>query len=283
MDILETIREKISEADMVLLGIGEEFQINKEEILKRSSVYQAFAEEMETFEEEERNFFKNSLYVFEAEKGSQGPFMEKLEMYNRLHRLIEDKNYFAVTVCKDDAIYFSNFDSRRIVSPCGTGRQMKCKNGCQKEVFETAKIFQKLNCRLLQIYENGGTCSEIRQEVPRCRECGAYMEMNFAGTTGYSEKGYEKDWKRYMLWLQGTLNKKICILELGVGFSYPTVIRWPFEKVAVLNEKACFVRVNKKLPQIAKEIKEKSFSVKMDSNDFITELQSKTDLFYNGG
>lgn len=28
----------------------------------------------------------------------------------------------------------------------------------------------------------------------------------------------------------------------------------------------------KKLPQIAKEIKEKSFSVKMDSNDFITEI-----------
>lgn len=272
MDMLETIREKISEADMVLLGIGEELQINTEDILKKSSVYQAFADEIETFKEEERNFLKNSLYVFEAEKRSQGPFMEKLEIYNRLHRLIGDKNYFAVTVCKDDVIYFSDFDSERIVSPCGTRRQIKCQNGCQREFFETEEIFKRLNHRLLQIYENGGACSEIRQEIPKCRECGAYMEMNFAGTTDYSEKSYEKSWKRYMLWLQGTLNRKICILELGAGFAYPTVIRWPFEKVAMLNQKACFVRVNKKLPQIAKEIKEKSFSVKMDSNDFITEI-----------
>lgn len=272
MDILQTIREKVSEADMILLGIGEELQIKTEDILKNSSVYQAFADEIETFQEEERNFLKSSLYVFEAEKGSQGPFMEKLEVYNRLHRLIEDKNYFVVTICKDDVIYFSNFDSERVVSPCGTRKQMKCQNGCQKEVFETNEIFKRLNHRLLQIYKNGGACSEIRQEIPKCRECKAYMEMNFAGTAGYSEKSYEKSWERYMLWLQGTLNKKICILELGAGFDYPTVIRWPFEKVAMLNQKACFVRVNKKLPQIAKEIKEKSFSVKMDSNDFIVKI-----------
>ena len=272
MDILQTIREKVSEADMILLGIGEELQIKTEDILKNSSVYQAFADEIETFQEEERNFLKSSLYVFEAEKGSQGPFMEKLEVYNRLHRLIEDKNYFVVTICKDDVIYFSNFDSERVVSPCGTRKQMKCQNGCQKEVFETNEIFKRLNHRLLQIYKNGGACSEIRQEIPKCRECKAYMEMNFAGTAGYSEKSYEKSWERYMLWLQGTLNKKICILELGAGFDYPTVIRWPFEKVAMLNQKACFVRVNKKLPQIAKEIREKSFSVKMDSNDFIVKI-----------
>lgn len=272
MDILGTIKEKISEADMILLGIGEELQINIEDVLKESSIYQAFADEIETFQEEERNFLKDSLYILEAEKKNQKLFMEKVDIYNRLYRLVGDKNYFAVTVCKDDVIYFSDFDRQRIVNPCGTRRQMKCKNGCQREVFETDKIVQKLNSKLLQIYENGGTCNEIRQEIPTCKECGNYMEMNFAGTTGYSEKGYEKNWKRYMLWLQGTLNKKICILELGVGFSYPTVIRWPFEKVAVLNQKACFVRVNKKLPQIAKEIKEKSFSVKMDSNDFIVEI-----------
>lgn len=272
MDILETIREKIREADMVLLGIGEELQINIEDVLKESSVYQAFADEIETFQEEERGFLKNSLYIFEAEKRNQGPLREKLEIYSKLHSLIEDKNYFAVTVCKDDVIYFSGFDSGRIVSPCGTRRQMKCQNGCQRKAFETKEIFQKLNRKLLQIYENGGICSEIRQEIPKCRECGAYMEMNFTGTAGYSEESYEKSWSRYMLWLQGTLNKKICVLELGAGFAYPTVIRWPFEKVAMLNQKACFVRVNKKLPQIAKEIKEKSFSVKMDSNDFIAKI-----------
>lgn len=272
MDILETIREKVSEADMILLGIGEELQINTEDIFEKSLVYQAFADEIGTFEEEECDFIKNSLYICEAEKKNQGLFMEKLKVYDRLQRLIGNKNYFVVTTCNDDVIYFSSFDSGRVVSPCGTRRQMKCKSACHKDTFETKEFFERLNRRLLQMYENGQSCGEIRQEIPRCRECGAYMEMNFVGTAGYSEKSYEKSWRRYMLWLQGTLNKKICILELGVGFSYPTVIRWPFEKVAMLNQKACFVRVNKKLPQVAKEIKEKSFSVEMDSSSFIAEI-----------
>jgi len=272
LEILEAIREKISKADMILLGIGEELQINTETILEKSPVYQSFADEMETFGKEERDFIKNSLYICEAQKRSSGLLMEKLEIYDRLHRLIGDKNYFVVTTCMDDVIYFSGFDSGRVVSPCGTRKQMKCQNGCQTEAFGTKEIFEELNCSLLQIYENGGKCREIRKRIPRCRECGAYMEMNFVGTAGYSEKSYEKAWKRYLLWLQGTLNKNVCILELGAGFTYPTVIRWPFEKAAMLNQKACFVRVNKKLPQVAKEIKEKSFSVQMDSNDFIAEI-----------
>jgi len=65
-----------------------------------------------------------------------------------------------------------------------------------------------------------------------------------------------------MKWLQGTINKKVCILELGVGMKYPTVIRWPFERVAFINEKAKFIRVHDYLNQLTEEIKEKAVSVK---------------------
>ena len=69
------------------------------------------------------------------------------------------------------------------------------------------------------------------------------------------------DWERYRKWLSCTLNKKLCILELGVGFQYPSVIRWPFEKTAFLNNKASFVRVNSKFFQLSEELKGKAISI----------------------
>ena len=273
MNILESIKEKINEADMVLLGIGEELQIREEDVIEKSPVYLAFAEELKCLKEAENNFIKDSLYVYELEKQKQTALSERLQTYHKLWGFLKDKNYFIVTICRDDLIYLSEFDSGRVVSPCGTRKLMKCGQGCSSEVLETEEVFLQLNHKLKQMYKEGGfVYDRIEQDIPKCRECGACMDMDFVGTAGYSEKGYEKNWKRYMMWLQGTLNKKICILELGAGFSYPTVIRWPFEKVAMLNNKACFVRVNEKLPQTAKEIKEKSFSVEMNSVAFIEKI-----------
>jgi len=50
-------------------------------------------------------------------------------------------------------------------------------------------------------------------------------------------------------------------LELGVDLTYPSIIRWPFEKVAFYNQKAHFVRVNKRLYHMSEEIRDKGVSI----------------------
>ena len=57
------------------------------------------------------------------------------------------------------------------------------------------------------------------------------------------------------------MNRRLCILELGVGFQYPQVIRWPFEKIAMYNQKAHLIRVSAKFPQLAEELSQKGVSV----------------------
>ena len=61
--------------------------------------------------------------------------------------------------------------------------------------------------------------------------------INNVYAENYNENGYLSDWQIYTKWLQGTLNKKVLILELGVGLVFPSVIRWPFEKIAFYNQK----------------------------------------------
>ena len=41
-------------------------------------------------------------------------------------------------------------------------------------------------------------------------------------------------WETYTKWLQGTLNRNLVILELGVGMELPQLIRFPFERLHIL-------------------------------------------------
>lgn len=85
-------------------------------------------------------------------------------------------------------------------------------------------------------------------------------------------KDDEAQWKKYQEWLSFTLNKELLILELGVGFSFPNVIRWPFEKVAFYNNKAYLFRVHGNFSQLTPELAEKGNAVNTNSVEFCANL-----------
>lgn len=82
----------------------------------------------------------------------------------------------------------------------------------------------------------------------------------------------EEQWENYLKWLQGTINKNLVLLELGVGFKYPDVIRFPFEKTTFYNLKSHMFRINDMFYQLTPEIKERGSSVKMDVHSFLQSL-----------
>lgn len=79
----------------------------------------------------------------------------------------------------------------------------------------------------------------------------------------------EEQWNAYLNWLTATLNHRLCILELGVGFQNPQVIRWPFEKTAQFNLKSVLIRINGSFPQLAKEIVGRGISIHENAVDFL--------------
>lgn len=75
------------------------------------------------------------------------------------------------------------------------------------------------------------------------------------------ESDQETVWDIYLKWLQGTLHKKLLVLELGVGLRYPDLIRFPFEKTVFYNQRAELVRIHDKLFQLPVELKGRGISV----------------------
>ena len=95
--------------------------------------------------------------------------------------------------------------------------------------------------------------------------------IDFKTVAPTDENMTEEQWNGYMNWLSRTLNRKLVILELGEGFMQPTIIRWPFERTIMINQKSCMYRVHKTFYQTADEIKERATAVKADSVEFVAQ------------
>lgn len=175
------VREKIKEAQKVLIGIGKEWALRDDE--------------------------KDIRF-----RHLSDPAQSDLKAaYEELYQLIQDKDYYIVTTLTDGAIYEMPFDKNRIVAPCGNIHWRQCSKACTKDIWEEG---------------------EVPDDI--CPHCKAPLTGNTLKAETYIEEGYLPRWKDYMKWQTGTINRSLVILELGEGFSTPTVMRWPFEKIIIL-------------------------------------------------
>ncbi len=278
-EIINDCKKKIEEADIILLGFGKEFNVRKERILEESELYKALDLENSPLEDIEKQWIDYTFAHNILNKNETEAVSSRLEMYNKVADYLakhKKNNYFVVTTCNDDIIMKSKFDAERMVAPCGTLKYMKCDSGCFKKVYETEEVYANIDSIISKHVENEDKTSmweELKEAMPQCPMCKRVMSINMFKTNNYSEEGYRSAWDSYMSWLQKTLNKKLVMLELGEGFETPTVIRWPFEKVAAVNNKATLIRVNKNFWQISEDIEAKAISVKMSGIEFLENME----------
>lgn len=256
MDKAQFLKEKIQDADLVLVGIGEEFNEQFSDIGK----YDALVKALEVIDEEETLAWM--IPFLEKEYLEKQKDSNVLKAYQNLYDILKDKNYFIVTTCIDGNVRKVGFDEKKIVEPCGGYIKMQCSDKCHNELYDADKYVTKIR----QGIQNGA----LKQiEQPCCPKCGKPLVFNNIMSGAYVEEGYLPQWEVYTNWLQRTLNKKLCILELGVGMNVPSVIRWPFEKIAFYNNKASFFRINETLYQLTEEIGEKGISIEGNAQEFL--------------
>lgn len=254
------LSEKIAEADMVLVGVGEEFNEDFRDIGRFPHLMSAL-EEVDVNQTLEWTVpFLEHRFLVEHDDG------RLVEAYRKLYGLVRDKNYFVITTCIDENIKKAAFDSGRLVEPCGNHEMLQCSGRCCDELYPS-KDFSDL---VRQAILDGVGLDSL--EIPRCPACGKPLAYNnILCEQNYVEEGYQKQWEKYTGWLQQTLNRKLCILELGVELNLPNIIRWPFEKVAFYNQKASFFRINASLFQMTEELSDKGISIEMNAVDYLRE------------
>ena len=252
LEKFEMLEQAVSEADMVLVGLGEEWVLTEEAIRKDLEHKNKLLYEMYSVAIKDEAY-RETVPLLTAYYYKNFIPETLQEAYKNMLQMLEGKNYFVVTLCTDDKIYRSNIKPDRIVAPCGSYSFLQCEDVCTEDIYSIEDYREELEKGI----------------IPICSKCGKSLIMNHIGAKKYSEEGYLKKWSTYMKWFQGSLNKNIRILELGVGMKYPSVIRWPFERVTLINNKAKFMRVHERLFQLTEDIKDKGISIEENPIDFL--------------
>ena len=104
------VREKIKEAQKVLIGIGKEWALRDDE--------------------------KDIRF-----RHLSDPAQSDLKAaYEALYDLIKEKDYYIVTTLTDGAVYEMPFDKNRIVAPCGNIHWRQCSKACTKDIWEESEV-----------------------------------------------------------------------------------------------------------------------------------------------
>ena len=245
----EKFFQAVQEAQMILVGIGREFAPDP-------GISQ---------DQKELQLYKESAALEEISSGE-----EIFQAYAKLAKLLGHKPYFIVTLNTDGWIWRTELNPECVVAPCGDLRKMQC----SEHIVEAAPIRDRVLEEVLRLGKDASQAQilDTLQRTARCPKCGKPLVFHTVEQEGYLEEGYLPQWEKYRKWLQATLNRKLCILELGVGFEYPQVIRWPFEKTAFYNKKASLIRINERFPQIPEKLSERAFSLGRSPVSFLNEL-----------
>ncbi|MBE5964635.1 MAG: hypothetical protein E7252_06815 [Lachnospira sp.] len=241
------IIEDIKQCDALLIGIGSEFSNFKEKDIEDNDIYQ-----------QNKDLYEDDTWLRACVRYSMNKDKQKLiDTYNKLLKIVENKNYFIISSNMDGILNQSDLNPTRMVSVCGNINVLQC--GC-KDKFTKAD----------ELYKASLETNNFKTLI--CPDCNEGYEPNIYKAKKYNENSYIKKWNLYNKWLQGTLNKKLLILELGTNYNIPTIMRWPFEKITFINANAVMYRVSQKHAQIPVEVQSKAHSIFKNSIEFIEEL-----------
>lgn len=261
--VQDEIREKIDWADMVLVGLGEEFQYPAS--IKKQPEYHRGKEILQT---------EGRLWLLPAwdDYCARGSKADTDVVLQKFAELLAEKNYFVISAAMSYCVANAPWKQGRLVMPCGSAEKLQCASSCGENPVAVSEENSRLLETVMADLQEGKFKPEKLESLGKCGKCSSPMVLNNIYAEQYDESGYMEQWNLYTKWLQGTLNRRVLVLELGVGMQFPTVIRFPFEKVAYFNQKAEFYRINEKLYQLTEELRGKGKGISQNAIDCLRNL-----------
>ena len=180
--------------------------------------------------------------------------MGKTNVYQKLLKLVENKEYFVITTNVEHQFWINGFENKRIFATQGDYGLLQCSKACHDKLYPNEKL-------VTELLEKTDDCRVPSDLVPYCPVCGEEMDVNLRKDNFFVE---DEKWRgmynNYAGFLEKIDNEKVVFLECGVGFNTPSIIRFPFERMALSNSNAILIRLNLDYPQATHENEDKTIS-----------------------
>lgn len=280
-DIIK-IKKWIDEADAIIIGAGaglsdaagihysgEKFEHDFIDFIRKYGITDLYTSSFYPFktEEEKWAYWAKHIYFSYYER-------KNTDLYKNLYNLVKDKNYFVITTNADGQFINNGFDKTRVFEVQGSYSKLQCSVPCHNKLYDDEKLIKEM---LSNILDDLKIPSKL---VPKCPVCGANMVVNLRCDDKFVEDdNFYKLQKNYDDFLRNNLDKKVLLLEFGVGFNTPGIIRFSFEKLAFLHDNFKLIRFNDRYYKVPDVIKNNSISVFDDINE-VVDLVEKVNIKY---
>ena len=190
-----------------------------------------------------------------------------LPLYTELYDIVKNKEYFVLTTNVDHQFYKAGFDEKRIFATQGDYGKIQCQKACHPKTYDAKDLFRKMD-------KARRDCLIPSELVPKCPVCGGNMAMNLRCDNYFVEdEAWHEAADRYAGFLEQHKDKKVVLLELGVGFNTPIIIRFPFEKMVRENSSYSLIRMNMDEAVVPESFGERAIGIGGDMAKAITDIR----------
>ena len=188
-----------------------------------------------------------------------------LDLYLQLRKIVGDR-YFVITTNVDHQFWKAGFADNRIFAPQGDYGLIQCAHACHDRTYDAVKLF-------MQMDQAARDCRIPSYMVPHCPVYGGRMAMNLRCDQYFVEDQYwHEAASRYSSFIEENRKHRVVMLEIGVGFNTPSIIRFPFEHMLKENRNWMLIRCNPEYPFIPESLSSRAVGLQMDFNTVIEEI-----------
>ena len=277
-DQIDRAAKNIRNTDCVIIGAGagastaagiqyggKRFTDNFEEFIKKYGEYYM------------TDMYAAGFYPYPSEEAKWGYWSKHalmnrfdppaLPLYTELYDIVKNKEYFVLTTNVDHQFYKAGFDEKRIFATQGDYGKIQCQKACHPKTYDAKDLFRKMD-------KARRDCLIPSELVPKCPVCGGNMAMNLRCDNYFVEdEAWHEAADRYAGFLEQHKDKKVVLLELGVGFNTPIIIRFPFEKMVRENSSYSLIRLNMDEAVVPESFGERVIGIGGDMAKAITDIR----------
>lgn len=263
---IEKLRTTLQDADAIVIGAGaglstsagftysgERFEKHFSDFIQRYSFEDMYSGGFYPFSTLEEYWAYWSRYIY-INRYLDAP----KPVYERLLKLVHDKDYFVITTNVDHCFQKAGFDKKRLFYTQGDYGLLQCSEPCCQETFDNESMIRKM----VEQQNNMRVPTEL---LPVCPYCGKPMTMNLRSDDRFVEdNGWHEAATRYENFLRTRTGGKVLFLELGVGYNTPGIIKYPFWRMTAQNPKSTYACINAGQAVCPREIERKSIIINAD-------------------
>ena len=291
LEDIKLLKEKIKDVDAIIIGAGAGLSTSAGFIYNGDM----FKKYMFDFIKEYRitDFYSGGFYPFPTKEimwafWSRNIYVNRYldapkDTYKKLLNIVKDKDYFVITTNVDHQFQKAGFDKKRLFYTQGDYGLFQSVNKTNKKTYDNETIvykmleaqgFEKNEKGIYDIPISGNISMSIPTElIPICPDDGSNMTMNLRADDNFVEdEGWVEASIRYSDFVNERNNQKLLLLELGVGMNTPVIIKYPFWKIVIENDKATYACINYNEAFCPDEILDRSIIINEDIDKVLDDI-----------